>query len=141
MQWLNVSVETLQRPDFTAAVPSEIGIWLRLACYCAHQENGGTIRDCRRWSDRQWLIAAGVTKGDVETPTKLWRHDKVGGVIVAFYPIEKEREVAAKRKAGKATARARWGKRFQPKNGSSPHSSATSCPDAEGEMEEEGNRK
>lgn len=138
MNWFNVSVDILQRPEFTAAEPAEVGIWLRMACYCAAQENGGIIRDCRHWTDRQWLIAAGVTKADVDTETKLWRWNAAGGITVLNYPTEKEREVQLKRKAGKATAKRRWGKRLAAQNNSSPDSSARSSPNAEEEVEGNG---
>lgn len=141
MQWFNVPVDVLQRPEFSSALPSELGVWLRLSCYCATQENGGKIHDCSRWTDRQWLIAAGVTSGDVRESAKLWRWDKVGGLVVSHYPSEKEREVQAKRKAGKETAKRRWGKKMALLNGSSPHSSAISSADAEEEMEGKGMRE
>lgn len=112
MQWVNVAVDILHRPEFTASEPAEIGIWLRLACYCAAQENGGVVRNCRTWTDRQWLIAAGVTMADLKTKTELWEWDKVGGLSIAHYPLEKEREVIAKRKAGQATAKRRWGRKL-----------------------------
>lgn len=138
MHWLNVPVDVLQRPEFTAAIPAEVGVWLRLASYCAAQENGGIIHSSREWTDRQWLIAAGVTKADVDMPTRLWRWDRVNPHMhVAFYPREKEQEVAAKRKAGKATAARRWASKLA-KNGTHKDSSAISSADSSADAEVEG---
>lgn len=147
MNWLNVHTGILQRPEFTAAQPAEVGTWLKLACYCASQENGGLIADCRAWTDRQWLIAAGVTAADIAADSKLWRWSANNGLLIANYPQEKEREVQLKRRAGKATANRRWGKKLrvnegkngQTKNSSainSAISSASSSADAEVEEEE-----
>ncbi len=148
MRWLNVSVEMLQKVEFTQAEPAEVGCWLRLACYCAAQENGGLIHDCRNWQDRQWMIATGLMRADLQRPAKLWEWTKNGGLRIVHYPVKKEREVAAKREAGFKTAGMRWGGKKRQKRTnknsslhSSPHSSAISSVDAEGETEGETERE
>lgn len=138
MHWLNVPVDILQRAEFSAAEPAEVGVWLRLAAYCAQQENGGVIRDCRLWTDRQWLVSAGVTAQDVKAQTRLWKWTVSGGLSVSNYPHQKEREVQIKRKAGKATANRRWANKSKGPNGSSSNSSATSSAGSSGDAEGEG---
>lgn len=142
MRWLNIAVETFQKVEFTQAEPAEVGCWLRLFGFCAAQENGGLIHDCRRWDDRQWLIAAGLMKADLHRPAKLWTWTKNGGLRIAHYPEKKEREVSAKREAGKRTAGMRWGKPKKPKPDSSSDSSAISSAncssDAEGKRKRKG---
>lgn len=151
MTWLNINIPDLRRPAFTSCEPYELGVWLRLSCYCAGQENGGRIRDCKKWTDRQWLIACGVTAEDVDRKCALWAWSSTC-LTVALYPVAKEQEVAAKRAAGKATAKARWQRGIANKNpvirranghakhssaDSSATSSANSSPHAEEEMEVE----
>lgn len=151
MNWLNIPIASLRKPEFTACGLADLGIWLRLSCYCAAQENGGRILNCKKWTDRQWLIACGVTAEDVSHECDLWVW-QLQALMVANYPKDKEKEVAAKRAAGKATAKARWGRRIakleppeRKLNGSSAHSSAISSadssPHAEEEMEVEGKGK
>jgi len=136
MRWLNIAVETLQKVEFVHAEPAEVGCWLRLLAFCASQENGGLIEDCHEWKDRQWTIAAGILRADVHQPAKLWKWTK-GALRVLHYPLEKEREVAAKRAGGKKGSKVRWNlgkvKKGPPekasKNGSLDDS-ATSLPDS-----------
>lgn len=136
MNWFNVSIGGLQKPAFTSATVAELGTWLRLGCYCAEQENGGHILNCKEWTDRQWLIAAGLERNDVQAPSQLWRWDKVGGLYVNHYPEDQEREVKLKRKAGKDTAKRRWANKMNsavPRvKDSSATSSATSSANAKG---------
>lgn len=146
MTWLNINIPDLRKPAFTSCEPYELGVWLRLSCYCAGQENGGKIRDCRKWTDRQWLIACGVTADDVARQCALWSWSTTC-LTIALYPVAKEREVAAKRAAGKATAKARWGRQFVIKNppekrvnGSSAHRSVDSSAISSADTEEERNR-
>lgn len=108
MNWLNFPTSAIQRAEMASAEPVEIGVWFRLSCYCALQENGGVIKNARKWVDRQWLVTAGVTLADVDMPTGLWSWNSHGSLTVALYPVAKEREVAAKRAAGNATAKMRW---------------------------------
>lgn len=147
MNWLNSEVAWRHRPEFTSSSPAEIGIWFLLSCYCAHQENGGVIRDCDTWTDRQWLIACGFSEGDVKVKSRLWTW-KTTSLIVAMYPVAREKEVAAKRAAGKATQKLKWQRALVQK--SPPESklssklssklngsSARSSPSTEGEVEVE----
>lgn len=148
MNYLNIFIPDMRKPEVTSCELSELGTWLRLSCYSAGQENGGTIKDCAKWTDRQWMIACGVSAEDVARKCSLW-HWRSCNLIVAMYPVEREREVAAKRAAGKATAKLRWPKvktrvypPYRARNGSSADSSAISSVDssahAEGEVEGEG---
>lgn len=135
MNWFNIPIASLRKPEFTSCEPFDLGIWLRLSCYCAAQENGGIIRNSRAWTDRQWLIACGVMAEDVSRQCALWKWSSTC-LIVALYPLAKEQEVAAKRAAGKATAKARWSRyaaKHPPKqklNGSSADSPAISSADS-----------
>lgn len=68
--------------------------------FCADQENGGLIRDCRCWNDRQWMQLIGVSWSNVENdcPLYKWEGDDLR---ISFYPTAKELEVRAKSIAGK----------------------------------------
>jgi len=54
MRWLNIEIANLRSPAFVGAEPVERATWLSLLAYCSDQENGGVIKGCREWKDRQW---------------------------------------------------------------------------------------
>lgn len=115
MIWLNVKVAMLHDEVCASATPHELGIWFRLLAYCASQENGGTIMNCIGWTDRQWWVAAGISKAELDqTKSRLWTWSGVqtGVLWVYGYPKDQEAIVKAKREGGKRGARKRW----KPKN-------------------------
>ena len=101
MNWLNIPLALLRSPELTGAEPEERATWLFVLGYCADQENGGTIKKCKAWKCRQWQQTCGVTLQEVSRESKLWKW-KGEDLLVTFYPIDKEKEVQAKRKAGSA---------------------------------------
>lgn len=106
MKWLNIEIATLRSPKFIGAEPIERATWLSLLGYCADQENGGRIVGCIKWKDRTWQQACGITHGEVSLKSKLYAWDG-DDLLVAFYPLEKEAELRAKRKAGSKGGKAR----------------------------------
>lgn len=107
MNYLNIHIPIMGEEEFSGATHEQVGIWLRLATYCAHQENGGKILRCEKWSERQWMTTCGVEKDAIMRDSPLWKWD-IGAVIVRHYPLAQEREVARKREAGRRTAKLRW---------------------------------
>jgi len=99
MKYLNIEVATLRGPDYVGAEPTERATWLSLLGYCADQENGGVIRGCRQWADRQWQQTCGVTRQEVNLTSFLyqWNGDDM---VVKYYPIHAEVALAAKRAGG-----------------------------------------
>jgi hypothetical protein len=78
--------------------------WLCLLRYCAGQENGGAIKDCKGWPDRKWQQLARVTKEEVLTDSALWRWE--GDTLVLWsYPGEKETEVQHRRERARTNGR------------------------------------
>ena len=100
MHWLNLELKTLHSPEYIGSDPVQRATWLALLGYCAEQENGGTIRDCSGWKDRQWQQTCGVTLEEVKGDSALWRWED-GAVVVTFYPTSQETEVQAKREGGR----------------------------------------
>lgn len=138
MDWLNIHASTLDSPQFIGSDPVERSTWLCLLRFCIGQENGGVIEDCADWQDRRWQQLARVTKREIARKCELWSFDGEK-LIVWAYPVSKQEEVQAKRKAGLDTAAKRW-----KKHDSSVDSSATRSADTEGkekEKEGEGNGK
>lgn len=110
MKWLNIEISILRSPDYVGAEPVERATWLNLLAYCADQENGGIIRNCRSWKCRQWQQTCGITSAEAQLEAQLyqWAGDDL---LVCHYPVSKEAELRAKREAGakggKASGRAR----------------------------------
>lgn len=133
MEWLNLHISTLDSAEVVGADPIERATWLFLLRYCIGQENGGLIEECAGWGDRRWQQVVRVTLREIRRDSQLWRFEGQH-LRVNLYPMEKQKEVEAKREAGKLTASKRWSKQS-----CSADSSAISSADAEGERK--GNRK
>lgn len=101
MNWLNLNTSTKTAPAFVGCEPTQRATWLCLMLYCSEHENGGVIRDCAGWGTRRWMQTCGVTKDEVLSSCDLWSFDG-GDLSVWGYPVEREREVAAKREGGRA---------------------------------------
>ena len=110
MNWLNLPVAIARSPECIGAEPTERATWLFLLLYCCEQENQGSIKNCSEWKCRRWQQTCGVTLEEVRTESALWKWNG-DDIEVKFYPVEKEAEVQAKRKAGavggKASGRVR----------------------------------
>lgn len=100
MNWLNIETSTLDSEEFVGSDPVARATWLCLFRYCAGQENGGTITDCRDWADRKWQQIVRVTRAEVETDSALWSWHG-NDLRVWAYPADKEAEVQAKRAGGR----------------------------------------
>lgn len=103
MQWFNLHIPLLKSDEFLDAELWEIGVWIRLMCYCCEQENGGKILGCSDWSDKKWLLACSIQKSDLERPSKLWTWASAqpGVLWVHSYPGSVEDQVRKNRYAGK----------------------------------------
>jgi len=99
MNYLNLHTDLLRSEEYIGAEPLERATWLSLLAWCATQENGGIIADCKNWSDRKWQQICGITKSEVETISELYEF-KDDNLVVNFYPIESENTVKAKRENG-----------------------------------------
>jgi hypothetical protein len=141
MEYLNLHVSVLDRPELVGAEPIDRATWLYLLRYCAGQENGGRILGCASWGDRRWQQIARVTLREVKRRTELWRWEGED-LVVHFYPSEQEAAVRAKRQAGRETAAKRWSKQ----DSSAPKNNSLATPElhAKGKIKEregEGNAR
>ncbi len=145
MEWLNLHTSTLDSPEVIGAEPVDRATWLFLLRYCIAQENGGRIANCADWGDRKWQQLVRVTLAEVKKPSELWRFEG-NDIAVNFYPVQRQREIEAKRKAGRDTVAKRWESRSAQATAPAD-SSATSSADssskrsADTEGEGEGERK
>lgn len=110
MNWLNLPVSLSRSPEYIGADKDQRSTWFSLINYCAEQENGGTITNCRRWKSRQWEQSCAVTSDEVARECDLfwWDGDDLN---VAFYPIGREKQVKDGRAGGLKGGRPR-----KPKN-------------------------
>lgn len=99
MKFLNVSGEQLDSPHFLNATNAELGAWLRLASWCAGQENGGILCACRGWGARVWA-GLGLDPADVASDTPLW-HWEGDDLHLHGYPASAEEALRKKREGGK----------------------------------------
>jgi hypothetical protein len=106
MIYLNIKTITLRAPEYVGCDPTQRATWLNLLAHCCEQENGGRIEGCGDWKDRQWQQTLGVTLEEVRQDCGLWQWDG-DSIEIAFYPLDREQEVVAKRDAGKRGGRVR----------------------------------
>lgn len=115
MKYLNIEITTLRSPDYIGAEPVTRATWLNLLAYCADQENGGVIRGCRPWKDRQWQQVAGVTAEEVSAETMLW-HWAGDDLAISHYPLDAEQQIQAMREGGKRGGKRSGKARLQARN-------------------------
>ena len=99
MIWLNIAVAVARSPEYIGSEPTQRSTWFSLMAYCAEQENGGVIRGCSQWKDRRWQQTAAVTLEEVNDVCDLFWFDGED-LHVAFYPVNREAQVAAGRAGG-----------------------------------------
>jgi len=104
MNYLNIHTDILRGVEFIGAEPVERATWIALLGWCATQENSGVIKSCKSWKNRQWQQLAGVTEQEVKTISPLYGFEG-DDLVVAYYPVDSEAAVKAKRKAGKLGGR------------------------------------
>lgn len=141
MNWFNFYTPNIRSDRFAGATDEQLGVWLRLVVYCCEQENGGMIHGAFKWTERKWMAALGISAGVITAESQLWHFSEIGSLCVLDYPMAKEHEIKAKRRAGKRTAAMRWAKKVNPqtqRRNSSATRSATSSPNNSAHAEGEG---
>lgn len=98
MNWLNLETKFIRAEEYVGREPIARATWLNVIVYCAEQENGGRIRNCEMWRDRQWQQTCGVTVEEINKATPLLHWDG-DDLVVWNYPADKEREVRDRREA------------------------------------------
>ena len=135
MNWINIETATLDSEEFVGSDPTERATWLCLLRFCAGQENGGVIKNCRNWPDRKWQQLARVMQAEVELESALWQW--VGDDLHLWrYPTDKQTEVQQRRE--RARTNGRTGGRPSKKPTSETHAKPTSVHFAKAEGEREG---
>lgn len=108
MKYLNLSSGVSQDPMAIRATDSELGVWLRLQCYCTQQMNGGVIQGCKEWTDDMWMRAAGIRALSVSDDGPMWHYNGMGWLIVHLYNQEAEDAYRRKQAMGKVYIERRW---------------------------------
>jgi len=113
MEWINIEIKTLEQPEFRRVKPAIGWTWIRLLAYCHRNENGGKIVAAKHWRKRDWIICVGISQKSISSGSLLWRWEG-DDLIVKGYPVQKEREVIAKRLGGVKGSKSRWGHLAEP---------------------------
>lgn len=100
MEWINLHHSVLNSEEFIDSEPTERATWFCLLGYCCIIETGGIIEGAKQWKDRKCQQMLKVTREELDSDTLLWEWDG-DDLVVAFYPIEQEKKIMGKRKAGK----------------------------------------
>lgn len=100
MEYINLTITQLAEPAYRRSTLEERGLWLTLLSHCVQQENGGRIHGAQGWSEWECLQVLGIQAETLEGEHLLWKYEN-GDLVVAFYPLSKQKEVQAKRRAGK----------------------------------------
>lgn len=104
MNHLYIQIKILSTEPFLHASAEQIGYWLQLYAYCATQENGGRIQNCRNWAPATWLRIMGRdTPG--ECSLWVWHDDDL---LLIGYDTANERLAQRKREGGKKGSQRRW---------------------------------
>ena len=98
MNWLNLESKFIRAEEYVGCEPIARATWLNVIVYCAEQENGGRIRNCEMWRDRQWQQTCGVTVEEINKASPLLHWDG-DDLLVWNYPADKEREVRDRRES------------------------------------------
>lgn len=147
MEWLNTSVTFLNSPEFRRSKIEQRGVWLTLIGYCVQQENGGRITGTQSWTEWDWQQVLGVSEKAVHEDCTLWNWEDEQVLVLHGYPLEKEEEIKAKRRAGRRGGIASGKTRAVDDASSTASRSASSSPSsspsrtASTEGERNGNRR
>jgi hypothetical protein len=106
MNWINIKTSDLRSREFIGSDPIARGTWVAVLGYCYEQENAGIIKGCKAWKDRQWQQVCGVTREEIDGAKSLmnWQDDDLQ---IWGYPSDLEKEIKAKREAGRKGGQAR----------------------------------
>lgn len=100
MEYINLTITQLNDEAFRRSSLADRGIWLTLLGYCVQQENNGRIAGAKSWTEWDCLQVLGIPRSELDGEHRLWRFDG-DDLLVEFYPLAKQREVQAKRRAGR----------------------------------------
>lgn len=106
MEWFKLDVARVRSVERLRLPASVEGTHVRLLAYASSQEGGGVVVGAARFGDRDWLIAAGVTSGEVESlvAAGLARMDG-DDLHLVEYDRGAEDGIRAKREGGRAGRR------------------------------------
>ena len=104
MNYLNIKLAETRTPDFLGSEHTDIATWLKLAIFCADQENGGRIGECREWPDNRLMHVLRVTREQLENESPLWTWEGTD-LVLWGYPVDQEKKCQKQREAGKRYGR------------------------------------
>lgn len=100
MEYINLTITQLGDEAYRRSSLADRGVWLTLLGYCVQQENGGRIAGVANWGEWDCVQVLGIPRAELDGEHRLWRFEG-SELIVEFYPLAKQREVQAKRRAGR----------------------------------------
>jgi len=100
MLWLNLQTNIIRSPEYVGAEPNQRATWLNVLIYCVEQENGGLIKNCESWKDRQWQQTCGVTIFEINNSEPLLYWIDLD-LCVWNYPLYTEEVIKQRRESGR----------------------------------------
>ena len=100
MEYINLTITQLASAAYRRSSMQDRGVWLSLLGFCVQQENGGIVAGAKKWSEWDYQQILGIPIANLKGDHQLWRF-KDDDLVVDCYPLDKQREVQAKRRAGK----------------------------------------
>jgi hypothetical protein len=133
MEWFKFYVRDLRDRLLMVTDDAAVGAWVRLLAKCYELENGGRFEGCREYSDRQWLVVAGVDREAVERAVAAGLATRQGDSLrVQGYDVDLEEKATNRSRQNRELALRRWG---------NAKGNAKGNAEGEGEREREGERE
>ncbi len=106
MYYVGIPTEEPGMFNFKTSPRAHQAIWIILILWCGQQENDGVIKDCRKWTDHEWISFTAIEKREVMEKSKLWKWDG-DDLIVERFPVKYQRGLIKSRDGGLKSAEMR----------------------------------
>ena len=100
MDNIGLTIQQVQSQPYIGETREHQAVFVDLLATCAKHENRGRIEECRTWTDRTWLVYAGVSATEINDESTLWHWDD-DDLVLDLYTHEMQDYVERKRDAAR----------------------------------------